>query len=48
MDLIYSFQLVRRIIGGNWYLIVDYRRDCTIWTQHPKQGYQVLQRESWQ
>ena len=44
---LYSFQFIRQAIGGEWYLIVDYRRDRAIWTPYPPQGYQVLQREFW-
>jgi|GEM_PF-3743851 len=42
---IYSFQFIRQVIGGEWYLIADYNR--AIWTPHQVQGYQVLQKEFW-
>jgi hypothetical protein len=44
---LYSFQFIRKAIGGNWYLIADYNRDRAIWTPYFAEGYQVLQREYW-
>jgi len=44
---LYSFPFVRQMIGGEWYLIANYKRDRAIWTPHQVQGYQVLQKEFW-
>jgi hypothetical protein len=43
----YSFKLVRMAIGGNWYLINDYRRNCQYWTPYFAEGYEIVQREFW-
>jgi hypothetical protein len=47
INFAYSFKLVRMAIGGNWYLINDYRRNCQYWTPYFAEGYEILQREFW-
>lgn len=45
---LYSFQLIRKGIGGNWYLINDYRRNCQYWLPYIPNGYHIEQTEYWQ
>jgi hypothetical protein len=42
-----QYQLIRRIIGGHWYLIADYQRDAQYWMTYRPEGYQVLNVEYW-
>lgn len=42
-----QFQLIRRLIGGRWYLIADYQRDKQYWLTYQPEGYQVLDVEDW-
>ena len=42
-----SLQLVRRFVGGHWYLIADYQRDTQYWLTYRPEGYQVLDMEDW-
>ena len=42
-----QFQLIRSIIGGRWYLIVDYQRDTQYWLRYRPEGYHVLDVEDW-
>lgn len=42
-----QFQLIRSIIGGQWYLIADYQRDTQYWLRYHPEGCQVLDMENW-
>lgn len=43
-----SFQLVRRFVGGHWYLIADYQRDTQYWLTYRPGGYHILGVEDWE
>lgn len=47
LELLYSFQPVRQLIGGTWWLVADYRRDKTVWMLDQPEGYNILDHEEW-
>jgi hypothetical protein len=47
LENVYSFQLVRQLLGGSWYLIADYRREKAIWSTKLPDNYHVLDVEEW-
>jgi len=47
ITILYSFQFIRKLIGGNWYLINDYNLNRQYWTPYFAEGYHIVQREYW-
>ena len=47
LEIVYSFQPVRQLLGGSWYLIADYRREKAIWSTKLSDNYHVLDEEEW-
>lgn len=45
--LVTSVQVVRRLIGGNWYCIALYNQNQMVWLCSVPEGYHVIDSEVW-